>query len=109
MLEEPVASHLPAMVGSSMRLDHLWCTCTRCKTRLDDEHFRGLVDVSTPHVLILTAAGYCEPCNAFTVHRDRYYDDGRVLSFHDGHWVESRLKPKKPSLVSRLRRALVGA
>ncbi len=105
--EPPLHTHFPVRLpnGKSVPGVHVVCSC--CNGRISGDRIHGRVIQSLPHVVTVSANGYCEPCDHMT-HIDcrfRSVSDETLIEWlsSGGQWQAKAIR--KPTLGEKLARA----
>jgi hypothetical protein len=90
--------------GKSVPGVHVVCSC--CNGHISGDRVHGRVIQSLPHVVSVSANGYCEQCNRMT-HIDcrfRAQKDETLIEWlaSNGHWQARELQ--QPTVVERITR-----
>jgi hypothetical protein len=104
--EPPLHAQFPVKLVNGKSVPAVLVVCSKCGGSISGDRVHGRVSQSLPHVVTVSANGYCEPCNRMT-HVDcrfRATGDETVVEWlsSNGYWQATELR--QPSLIERVTR-----
>ena len=104
--EPPLYTLFPVKLANGKSVPGVHVVCSGCNGRISGDRIHGRVIQSLPDVVMVSASGFCEPCNRMT-HIDcrfRVQKDKTVVEWlaSNGHWQTRELR--KPTVVEKITR-----
>lgn len=104
--EPPLYTLLPMKLANGKSVPSVHVVCMRCGNRISGDRVHGRLIQLLPHVLTVSANGYCEQCERLT-HIDcrfRFNANGTVVEWlaTNGHWQARELH--QPTLAEKVAR-----
>jgi hypothetical protein len=110
--DAPLYSQFPVTLKNGKSVPGVHVVCNTCRGRISGDRVRGRVIQSLPHVVTVSANGYCEQCDRMT-HIDcrfRANADETVVEWlaSNGYWQakEMRQPTLGEKITQRVRRLL---
>jgi hypothetical protein len=101
-----ISSFFPIVFQKGGRWNQCSGKCNECKTRIEDDDLRGHVTHPFSNVYIVSAIGFCRPCDSFLAFTYRLHEDMGMTGIdpHTGEWARWESRPA--SLWTRLRKRM---
>lgn len=104
--EPPLHTLLPMKLANGESVPSVHVVCMRCGNRISGDRVHGRLIQHLPHVLTVSATGYCQQCEHLT-HVDcrfRFNQMGTVVEWlaANGHWQARELR--QPTLAEKVAR-----
>ena len=104
--EPPLHTLLPVILKNGKTVPGVHIVCTQCRNRISGDRVHGRLTQSLPHVLTISANGYCEQCQRLT-HVDcrfRSNANGTVVEWlaSNGCWQARELR--RPTMGEKIAR-----
>lgn len=98
--ERPLYVQFPLRLANGMSVPGIHVTCSSCNGRISGDRVHGRVVPSLPHVVTVSANGFCEQCNRLT-HVDcrfRVHGGETVIEWlaTNGRWQARELRQPMP-------------
>lgn len=116
--DEPLYKQFPLNLVNGKTVPGVRVICTTCEDRLTGDRLRGRVVQSLPHVVTVTANGYCHVCDRLTHVDCRFRANPGVTIVEwlrtNGTWQAREIRPstlfeRATGLVRRMRNAFAPA
>ena len=106
--EPPLHTLFPVTLKNGKSVPGVHVVCTQCGNRITGDRVHGRLTQSLPHVLTISANGYCEECDRLT-HVDcrfRANSNGTVVEWlaNNGYWRAQELR--QPALAEKIARGV---
>lgn len=104
--EPPLHTAFPVTLANGKSVPNIHVVCSCCSGHISGDRVHGRVIQSLPHVITISANGYCEQCNRMT-HIDcrfRTTSDETVIEWlaDNGHWQARKME--QPTLARKIER-----
>ena len=101
--EPPLHSQFPVTLKNGKTVPGVHVVCAQCNNQISGDRVHGRLTQSLPHVLTISANGYCEECDRLT-HVDcrfRSNSDGTVVEWlaNNGYWQARELR--QPTMAEK--------
>lgn len=101
--EQPLHAQLPLRLANGRSVPGVHVVCSCCNGHISGDRIHGRVIQSLPHVVTVSANGYCQACNRMT-HIDcrfRAKADETVVEWlsSNGRWCARELR--RPTLIEK--------
>ena len=104
--EPPLHTLFPVMLINGKQVPGVHVVCRSCGNRISGDRIHGRVSKLLPHVLTVSANGYCEECDRLTHVDCRLRSDGRGTIVEwlatNGHWQTQDLR--QPTMAEKITR-----
>jgi hypothetical protein len=104
--EPPLHTAFPVTLSNGKMVPSIHVVCSKCDAQISGDRIHGRVVQSLPHVLTISANGYCDECDRLTHIQCRFRTNDRETLVEwlgsNGYWQARKLR--QPTLVEKIAR-----